>query len=80
MILPLCSQTKPELVQLELLSQEFALTKCCTKIPESVPAMLKALFVGFDRDILAKKAEMQQGIKGALDRISAALQVQWEDV
>lgn len=58
-----------------MLSHTFAETKCMTEPPSSMPEMLDALFMGFDRDSLTHSKQLQHSNRAALDAISQKLQV-----
>jgi len=68
-------QTRSELLQLELLAEEFAKSKALTEVPDSLLTMMDSLYIGFNRDTLAQSQQLQQTNQSVLGKVRDALQV-----
>ena len=66
--------TLPELTQLDLLAQYFAATATLPP-PNSLPALLDSIYLGFDRNTLASQLSLQDAVKDSLVTIAQALKV-----
>lgn len=68
--------TRPDLTQLHIMAALFA-KKQTLAPPESLLELLDALYIGFDRTMLASQLSLQDSAKDALATIILALKV-WE--
>ena len=66
--------TRPELLQLHIQSEYFAKSAALSP-PNSLPELLDAIYLGFDRNNLASQLALQDEAKDALAIITQALKV-----